>query len=199
MKKKLAVFLVVSLFLGHAHAQTFMHGVGTGFLVNSMQKAQTSAFGTLMYSPRVTVMESESSSLTVGIPLSFGVSGSYNYDNYYGTSNSLQYMINAPVMLNINWGAGSSKESSDRFGYFLGGGFGLNHGSYVIDETIANDGNPYEQTVEKSLTTYGPAANGGVRFGVGQGTHNIEILLSYMKGLNENKPNTFGVHGIFNF
>ena len=198
MIKKIAVLLAAVFTIGQAHSQTFMHGVGTGVLVNSMKNADPSAFGTLMYNPRFSISESENSSVTIGLPLTLGVSGSYNYDSYYGTENSLQYMINVPLMLNYNIGAGSTKDAESRFGYFLGGGFGMNHGSYVLDG-VYDDETGYTESIEKSLTTFGPAVNAGVRFGVGNGSHNIEILLSYMKGLNENKPNTFGIQGAFNF
>ena len=186
------------LLIGQAHAQTFMHGVGTGTIVNSMKGADLGAFGTLMYNPRFSISESESSSITIGLPLTIGLSGSYQYDPYYGDEGSIAYMINAPLMVNYNMGAGSSKETEDRFGWFIGAGFGVNHGSYYIEDIYDNEGG-YIEGGEKSLTTFGPAANGGVRFGVGNGTHNIEVLLSYMKGLNENKPNTFGAQAIFNF
>jgi hypothetical protein len=198
MIKRLLILSAAIFTIGQVHAQTFMHGVGTGALVNTMNNSDPSIFGTLMYNPRFSLSESENSSVTIGLPLTFGVAGSYNYDAYYGTESSLQYMINAPLMVNYNIGAGSSKEAASRFGYFIGGGFGLNHGSYVLDEVFDPEMG-YTQTVEKSLTTFGPAVNGGVRFAVGNGSHNIEILLSYMKGLNDYKPNTFGLQGVFNF
>lgn len=198
MLKKISIFCIGILLFGQAKSQTFMHGVGTGALVNSMKGSELGAFGTLMYNPRFSLSESESSSVTIGLPLTFGVTGSYTYDNYYGTENTLRYIINAPLMLNYNMGAGSSKESEDRFGWFIGAGFGLNHGSYALDE-VYDPELGYIGGGTKSLTTFGPAANGGVRFAVGRGTHNIELLLSYMKGLNENKPNTFGIQGVFNF
>lgn len=197
--KKCTLLLTAILFFGGGYAQSFMHGVGTGTLVNTMSQSETGVFGTLMYNPRFTISENETNSLTIGIPLTIGLTGSYSYSSYYGSESTLRYMINAPLMLDINWGAGSSPEAEDRFGFFFGGGFGFNRGSYVVDEITTIDGYPYTESVEKNLSTYGPAANAGVRFGVGRRTHNIEILLSYMKGLNENKPNTFGIQGVFNF
>jgi hypothetical protein len=199
MIKRFLLVAAVFLSIGQAYAQTFMHGAGTGTMITSMKNAETGVFGTLMYNPRFTVVENESSSVTVGIPLTVGISGSYSYSSYYGEENSLNYMINAPLMVNLNFGAGSSKDVENRFGFFLGGGFGVNNGSYQVSKYISENG--YETYVEgnETITTFGPAANAGVRFAVGSGTHNIEILLSYMKGLNSDKPNTFGIQGVFNF
>ena len=57
----------------------------------------------------------------------------------------------------------------------------------------------YVSYEKQNVTTYGPAANAGVRFGVGNKTKNIEILLSYMKGINDNKPNSYALQAVFNF
>lgn len=190
----MAVFL-----LGTAGAQSFMHGAGTGLFVTTMQNGDPSAYGTLVYSPRFSLTETESSSLTIGIPLTVGLSGSYSYSSNYGTYSDLQYMVNAPLILNLNIGAGSSPLTEDRFGFFVGGGFGLNHGNYLVDQKIYEGGFEYWDRVSKTLTTFGPAANAGVRFGVGRQSRNIEVLLSYMKGLNETKPNSFGLQCLFNF
>jgi hypothetical protein len=53
--------------------------------------------------------------------------------------------------------------------------------------------------IARSSNTFGPDANAGLRFGVGRKHRNIEVRFSYMKGLNEDKPNIFGVAGLFNF
>ncbi len=48
-------------------------------------------------------------------------------------------------------------------------------------------------------TTFGYAANAGVRFAMGDMGNNIEIKASYFKGVNENKMDLIGIAGIFNF
>ncbi len=191
--KKLTLILSFTVIAGMAKAQTFMHGVGTGLLVATRESADNNAFGTLMYNPRFSFAETDISSFSVGIPLTFGVAGSYNYSSNIGSTSDFRYMINAPLIFNYNRGAGSSKENDQRFGWFLGAGVGLNHGNYFFYNDY------YGETYSDSETSFGPACNGGVRFAVGQGTHNIEILASFMKGLNEGKPNLFGLQGVFNF
>ena len=47
--------------------------------------------------------------------------------------------------------------------------------------------------------SYGPVANAGFRLGVGKQHKNIEIRPSYMKGINESKPNVMGLAAAFNF
>lgn len=193
MLRKL-LFTVLSLCtLQLAKSQSFHHGVGTGALISTMKNAESNVYGTLMYNPRVSFAETENSSISVGIPLSVGIAGSYNYNSYDGSSGSLSYMVNAPLMVNFNYGAGSSDEAESRFGFFAGAGFGINHGNWYYADDY------YGESYSESQTSYGPAANAGVRFAVGNGSHNIEVLLSYMKGLNEGKPNIFGIQGVFNF
>ena len=197
--KKIFLFASFVFTTALAGAQTFLHGAGTGFSVTTMKNAETAVFGTLMYNPRFTLTETESSSLTIGLPLTFGFAGEYSYSSYYGEQSDLRYVLNAPLILNMNWGAGSSKITEDRFGFFVGGGFGINTGNFVVEETIVDGGFEYISYGKQTVTTYGPAANAGVRFGVGNKTKNIEILLSYMKGINDNKPNSYALQAAFNF
>ena len=197
--KKLIAFSIVVFSCTAAHAQTFMHGAGLNVFVTKVQNLEAQGFGGLEYSPRVTFLETESISLTVGIPISVGFSGSYSstYDSYYGsyTDNSLKFMFNAPLIINFNVGCGSTKENENRFGAFVGGGFGYHYqtaSGTVYDES----GYPIDKA---SASTFGPAANAGFRIAVGSHQKNIETRLSYMKGLSDNNSNIFGVSVLFNF
>lgn len=93
-------------------------------------------------------------------------------------------------------GRGSTKENRKKIGYFVGAGFGYHHGDFLTD---AYDQNTGTYVNSYSSNTFGPAANAGIRLGVGRQHKNIEVRLSYMKGINESKPNIFGVAGAFNF
>jgi len=199
IKKILFIFFIAVLSCNTLHAQTFMHGAGVNVFVTKVQNLEAQAFGGFEYSPRVTFLETESLSLTVGIPISIGLSGSYNstYDSYYGsyTDNSLKFMFNAPLIVNFNVGCGSTKENENRFGVFVGGGFGYHYqtaSGTVYDES----GYPVDNATS---STFGPAANAGFRIAVGSNQKNIETRLSYMKGLNDNNSNIFGVSVLFNF
>lgn len=199
MKKTILSFALFFT-LSTAFCQTFMHGVGITVLGSSTGGNFSYGEG-FTYSPRVNFVETEKLSLSAGIPLSIAVSASTSstYDAYYGYYNdniSVGFVINAPLIINLNMGRGSTKENTQKFGYFFGAGFGYHHGDFLVDET---DSYGYNFVGSRSLNTFGPAGNAGMRFGVGRKHKNIEVRFSYMKGLNDTKPNVFGIAGLFNF
>jgi hypothetical protein len=195
--KKFSVILGMFFIGNAAFSQSFMHGAGLSIFVATASGGSSAVNEGLTYSPRFNFIEQENLSVSVGIPFSIGVSGSYNsnYSSNYGssTSNTLSLMIDAPVMVNLNMGCGSSKENESRFGYFVGAGFGYHYGTYNLSQAVNED------DVTTKFSAYGPAGDAGVRFGVGKGSHNIEVRLQYMKGLNDAKANIFGVGSLFNF
>lgn len=188
--KKLFFSMLVICISGAGHAQTFMQGVGINIMLQSTSGYSTNPVGAIMYSPRVSFMETETSSLSVGIPLSFGVSGSYSSQNY--GSNSLGLMFDAPLMFDYNYGAGSTKEAEDKFGFFGGVGFGYHSNEYVVSDM-------YGSNYTAKMSGWGPVGNAGVRIGVGHGSHNIEARFSYMKTMDDSKSNVIGIGGLFNF
>ena len=196
--KKIFLLDLVIFMASTAFSQSFMHGVGLGFLFGQTKESDLSFYGGVTYSPRFNFIETESMSVSVGIPLSVGISGSYNYSNYNGyveEENTLGFMLNAPIMINLNGGAGSTKENESRFGYFFGGGFGYHYGKYNLSEVLSYDDPP--KKVEPS--TIGPAANAGFRIAVGSHMKNIEGRFSFMKGITNAKPNVYGMAVLFNF
>ena len=197
MKKNLLVILVSMFSTVAAFSQSFMHGAGLNVFVATAADGKAAVNGGISYSPRFNFIEQDNMSVSVGIPFTVGVSGSYsaNYNSQTGgsSSNTLSVMFNAPLLINLNMGAGSTKETESRFGYFIGAGFGYHYGTYNLSDVIN-----YEDVATK-FSTMGPVGNAGVRFGVGQGSHNIEIRLQYMKGINDVKPNIFSAGAAFNF
>lgn len=184
--------------VGTVLSQTFMHGAGITIFVASPKNGDVSVGESLTYSPRFNFLETENLSVSVGIPLSLGISYT-SYTTSYYSDFSLGFVLNAPLIVNINMGRGSTKENTDKFGYFAGAGFGYHHGEFLLYDT-------YYDITPVSKNDYGPAANAGLRFGVGRNHMNIEVRFSYMKGLNSdkiysfvNKPNIFGVGCAFNF
>lgn len=203
--KRLTLIAFFFFSLSTAFSQSFMHGAGVNIFVAKAGSGSANLFGGFHYSPRFNFLETESFSLSLGLPISAGFSGSYsvNYNSYYGTEedNSLQYMFNAPLILNFNVGAGSSKETESRFGFFAGGGYGFHAGSFNVMKTeeYGGGGGSYEYEVNESGTTHGPAANAGIRIAVGESGRNIEVILKYMKGISGPKPSIFGAGCTFNF
>ncbi len=198
--KKYALLLVLSFPVTFAFSQSFSHGVGLSLFVTTEKNGNAAAGEGFTYSPRFNFIEQQDFSLSVGIPLTVGISGSYsaNYNSYNGNSvdNSLGFMFNAPLILNFNMGAGSSKDNESRFGWYIGGGVGYHYGVYNQDTTDIY-GNGYTQSVH--MNAVGPVGNIGIRFAVGRGTHNVEARLLYMKGMDVSKANIFGMGALFNF
>jgi len=194
------LIFVLTISLHSVFSQSFMHGAGVGIFVNTAPNTDASVSGVLTYSPRINFLETEDFSVSAGVPLSIGFSGnySYNYSSYYGTdeSNTLRFMFNAPLIINLNVGAGSTKENERRFGFFAGGGFGYHYGSFAKKVVQADDYISYEDGYGSS---YGPAGNIGLRFAVGSHQKSIEARLSYMKAISESKMSAYGVTALFNF
>ena len=203
--KKIILSAALLLSISTSFCQTFMHGAGITIIGSTTAQGSNSDIGIgegFTYFPRVNFVETEALSVSVGIPLVVGISatstGSYDYyGNSYGNSNSsIGFVLNAPLIINLNMGRGSTKENRKRYGYFLGAGYGYHHGDFLTDTY-----DPVTRSYINSYTsnTFGPAANAGIRIGVGKKHKNIEIRLSYLKGLSESKPNVFGLAGAFNF
>jgi hypothetical protein len=193
MKK---IFLSASLLfaMNIAFCQSFMHGAGLTVLGGVASGGDFAFAEGLTYSPRFNFMETETMSVSVGVPLVIGMSGSYNsnYDSYSGTTteNTLGYVLSVPVIVNLNIGRGSTKQNTTRMGYFAGLGYGYHHGDFYRNNS--------DLTVY-SANTSGPVANAGVRIGVGHSYKNVEAKLTFMKGVSGSKPTMIGIAGLFNF
>ena len=198
--KKGSLFVMLLFPVVFGFSQTFTHGVGVAVFVTTAKGGNAAVAEGFTYSPRYNFLENEDFSLSVGVPLSVGISGSYssNYNSYSGstTDNTLGFMANIPLIVNFNFGAGSSPDNESRFGFFIGGGAAYHYGKYNVDSVDTyGDGYTYQATING----IGPAGNVGVRFGVGRGTHNVEAKLTYMKSLDNSKANIFGIGALFNF
>ena len=194
--KKLFFLIILFFSFGISFSQSFMHGAGVVIFVGTVSGGAATVNGGVTYSPRINFLEMENSSLSIGIPLSAGISGDYYTDTYGSSENTLSLMLDVPLILNYNIGCGSSKENESRFGFFAGGGFGYRTSSY--NENV-DDGNGYTYQDAVKVSTFGPVGNAGVRIAVGRHRKNIEIKLSFMIGLDKSSVNTYGVHTLFNF
>ena len=178
-----------------------MHGAGLTLIGSTTAQGSNSDIGLgegFTYFPRINFVETEKLSVSVGIPLCVGISAVTSYDYYgYSNSNSIGFILNAPLIINLNMGRGSTKENRKRYGYFVGAGFGYHHDNFLTSSRYNPTTNSYVDRYTSN--TYGPATNAGVRIGVGKKHKNIEVRLSYMKGINESKPNVMGLAAAFNF
>ena len=85
--KKYALLLVLFFTGTLAFSQSFSHGVGVAVFVTTAKGGNAAVAEGFTYSPRFNFIENEDFSLSVGVPLSVGISGSYssNYNSYSGT------------------------------------------------------------------------------------------------------------------
>ena len=170
--KKIILSLAFAFLLSTSFGQTFMHGVGITVIGSTTGQGSNSDIGFgegFTYFPRFNFVETEALSVSVGVPLVVGISAttSTSYDSYgYSYDNSsIGFVLNAPLILNLNMGRGSTKENTNKFGYFVGAGFGFHHGDFLSDIYDPNTG---DYIGSYSSNTYGPAANAGIRLGVGR-------------------------------
>ena len=197
--KKIILPLVFLFTVGTVSGQTFMHGAGLTVFVSDSKGSDVTVGEGFTYYPRFNFLETESLSLSAGIPLSvgFSISTNFYYSSYgYSDEGSVGFIANLPLIISLNMGRGSTKDNTDKFGYFVGAGFGFHHGDFLMTGT---DIYGYEYTNTQSTNAYGPAANAGFRIGVGRRHKNIEVRFSYMKGINEDRPNIYSVGCLFNF
>lgn len=188
MKKSL-LFSALLLCASAGFSQKFINGVGVCAFSTGGAGYSTFITGGITYSPRVNIYSDENSAVSIGLPISFGIG--YSSHESDGTA-SASAVVNMPLVLNYNLGCGSTRQNESRIGFFAGGGFG-----YHVAARATDDG--YADNNTTTVESFGPVANAGIRFAVGRGVHNIELKVSYMKGLDTSKSDIFGLAGIFNF
>ena len=139
--KKIIVAAALFLITDNAFSQTFMHGAGITLIGSNTAKGSNSDIGLgegFTYFPRFNFVETQTLSVSVGIPLCVGISAttSYSYDPYgYGNGSEIGFILNAPLIINLNIGRGSTKENRKRYGYFVGSGFGYHHDNFLTAKT----------------------------------------------------------------
>ena len=99
------------MILHESFSQQFMHGAGTGVFFNSSPFIRPSVLTVVTYSPRVNFIETKSLSVSAGIPLSVGYGWTYNLKKYYTNNynqskNNSAFIVDIPVIINLNMGAG---------------------------------------------------------------------------------------------
>lgn len=178
-------------------AQHFRNGIGAGFFVEDAPYSDAKVAFSFTYAPTLFFAEREHTSFSVGIPISLGVhigtSNAYYYDDYVEYSRvDGGLMMDIPAIVNFNYGAGAIKGGHDKWGFFVGGGYGY----HLSTEQYFDD--YYDETFTNY--TFGITGNAGFRIALGQRRrHNIEVKFSYMKGLTNYKPDVYGVNCLFNF
>ncbi len=119
----LVTFLLFSI---SASSQTFSHGFGGGYFLLFGEGSFLPTYGG-SYAPRYNVAEmSDNSSLSVGTKLTVAFSGNFGSQG----SSEFFFLVDAPLVAGLNFGAGATADTDKRFGGFLNAGLGLNYGTY---------------------------------------------------------------------
>ena len=201
--KKLFLLAAICAAATTAWSQSFQHGVGVGVYIENMDYTDVLVGSTITYSPRINFAETEKMSISVGIPLTFGYAENYgdmydyDYDySFYG--NTVSLLVDVPVMVNLNLWGGASKLSKQHVGAFIGAGYGYHY----VTERKYGGYNQNGDFIVGSIggNTFGPSFNGGMRIAVGRRrSKNIEIKMSYYRGINRDRVDSYGLGCAFNF
>ena len=205
--KKIILSLGLLFSISSVFSQSFMQGAG--FSLFGVAPSDKDGFffnEALTYTPSINFFESDNLSVSVGIPLSFGLSfglhdridSSYYSRSSYTASYSGVF-VNAPINVNLNFGRGSSKTNNEKLGYFFGAGYGFYSASYTISSNYTTGIRPDNESTSTSGLTF----DAGMRFGVG-GKHkkkpkNIEFRLSHLIGSSVLSNRIYGAGCSFNF
>jgi hypothetical protein len=130
MKKNLVLTVCILSSAFTSLAQRFGHGIGVATFTyhdNVYDKEKGIA---ITYSPVFFFAEGRKTSFSAGMPVMLGVSnGIFGYKGYLadGTyrESTHNFMLNLPVIINFNIGAGAVKDAG-YYGFFIGTGPGFN-------------------------------------------------------------------------
>ncbi len=198
MKKILFAAMAICL-ISASNAQFIKSDVGASIFIGSANltkggetvKLQPSFYGLSWY-PRYML----GSSISVGVPLTLGFSGSFNSRE----GGNFSFGLDAPIAVDYNFGygaAGGEEETDAGFGGFIGAGFGYTKTAQATPDNYSTTiWNEADFSASKS---YGPMAHLGVRFPIKQGDNSVTIRLSYKKGLETEKFNFFGGTLLYGF
>lgn len=192
MKYKFLFAALLAVVISSSAFAQFHQSLGIGIISGSgkvpkgaeatSEKPQLGGWG-VFYHPRFNISETETSAISIGIPLTLGLTGSYNSRE----GGNMSLLVDLPLTVDYNFGAGSSEYAESGFGGFIGAGFGYTHSSNTDEFYIPGVVNMTEQV---KGTSYGPLVNGGIRALIGEKTFFLRGF--YKMGLEKAKFSTFG-------
>lgn len=169
--RKIFVVAMICIAVSTAKAQ-FSSSVGASlFLVSGENTGSSTPYG-VTYSPRYSF-----GSLSVGVPITIGMSGSYNSRSGVSEGSSFTYQL--PLVVDYNFGLGAADDEDSPFGGYAGIGYSLFSTSYV--GTFSSG----------TLPANGPMLQAGVRFLIKEKI--ISLGGSYLKGGGDFKANVIGI------
>ncbi len=193
MKRNLLLFASCFSLLSITVNAQFNHSVGAGIVYGTGKlPAGAIDYGEvptilgygIFYHPRFNITESERSAIGIGIPLTFGLSGSTNSRE----GGNLSIIADLPLVVDYNFGAGSSVDNEDGFGAFIGAGFGYTYSNQTYTYDYGFGVTDYEQY---KGTSYGPLAHGGIKAYINERVYFLRAF--YKIGMEKQKFKTFGI------
>lgn len=153
----------------------FMHSLGGKYFIYPNADGLTST--SFLYSPRLNLSSTESTSISVGTHFGLGFSA---YSGPAGSQTSL--VLDLPLVGEFNFGHGSTIDNESSVGGYVGAGYGI-HRISMSDSEYGGG----------SATLHGPVFTGGVRFSLGR-IGSYEVGASYLANIKkEYKVNPFGI------
>jgi hypothetical protein len=172
-------------FPARAQKTLFSHSAGVAFYGTE----DYFSFG-LMYSPRINfAVLSETSTFSIGTHLGLGGSYNYSYSSYYGSQTNTSVFIDAPLVVEYNFGNAATRVAYKKFGGFVGGGYGL-HAVTHSEDYYYND---YDYHITNA-NIRGPLINAGFRFPIGRASFGVR--LSYLFNTNPDYAYVDGIGSV---
>jgi len=201
MKK--IVLLAVACIAGlPVFSQSSFFTLGTQLFIDKSQGSSAFPSGTLNFYYRYNLKEGNKKALSLGMPLSIGLgslgsrTGTDSNGNEVYAPAKRWFLLDAPMIFNMNWGAGATKteadKSSSRMGYFAGGGLAYHLGPVNKVWEHVRDKNGPLYGPPKLRSAVGPVANAGFRMATGEGLF-LEFKLSYMKSLTKYNTDVYSM------
>jgi hypothetical protein len=182
MKKKLLISLVFALRFFTVNAQKFDHEIGLVISHLVTPKAYYEKYHRtitqfhVLYNPSFVISEFKNSFLSVGLPVSVGLSAATNKNSERSAGAPVGITTHIPLVLDYKMGDSPTGNGA----YF---GVGFDYFTFLLPK----DANGYY--------SYGPMLRGGFRFtsGSGRKSKSLSVGLFYKKGLEAISSSTFGL------
>lgn len=206
LSKRIVVLIAVCLGAMKLEAQPFMHSGGITFSyrkaniqipINAHPYKSSIYSAMITYYPRVNMMETDNSSLSIGIPFGLGIGKSRTSEG--GPDGKFSVGADFPVVVDYNMGYKSSDENRSKSGGYVGLGFGYAVSSWDDGRKRKTLANPAPKSNSGS---YGPVFRAGVRMHSNMKVHSdwgYSVGLSFKPGFEEPKYKTWALSFLCDF
>ena len=191
-RKTLLVFCFIISIAARSSAQSISHSAGNTSSVIWSKLEDLGYYETVVlshsditYFPRINFLETGKLSLSVGTPIGAGIS----FVSDLGTGeSSFFWAYDLQAVLDLNIGAGSGKSNNDKFGVYVGGGYGYTSTNWEYDLYLG-----------KKVKSKGPLARAGIRLAFPESKFGMTIGTYFKVGTEVEKFKTLGFHLLFDF